>query len=142
MSEQKNEKIFDVGNVRCLLTREINTPYLKTLLSNIKIISTLERGKKLVLKEGILSVDNSIFQSITRCINKQSRELIVPFVTSVILNGLANKHFKDINDNLLVCPEGLYNMIYTYPNKTNDLQTLIDKIRANVGHFGVDIYQI
>lgn len=117
--------------------RNLNCPILNKLLHNIIIIGDLKKDQKLWLINDMLSIDNSVIQPISRWYNKQSRNIIIPFVAKTINIALQNKKYKDIKDFLLVSTDGLENLILSYPEKKREIDILIDLIHKNIGNFCV-----
>lgn len=99
------------------------------IVSNLQVISQLLKGQKLWLDKCSLTLDNSWFPRYSRWSYSQSREQIIPCVKETIHIAIYKYKHDDVIKQLLNdCINGLNNMIFTYENKNNEINELIQYI--------------
>jgi hypothetical protein len=125
------------------------------VLTNLKIISQIKKGEKIVTNSSILEIDNRYFQSVRRWWQQNSRISTIDFFNKVIDRSFEiidttynekekdNYYFNEENSRILQkfslemtnsC-KGLSNLKETYTNDvttTSQIDIMIEKIKGRV----------
>ena len=143
--EKDNKMNNDINNEQALSIDEV--------LTNLKIISQIKKGEKLLISKDILEIDNTNFQFLRRYFTGNSREATLKYFDSLIERAFEliditynsknknsnNNYFNEENSRILQrfsiemtnsC-KGLNNLKETYTDDittTSQLEIMVDKL--------------
>ncbi len=152
---------FDLMEVRAKLLDQTNKFYeeleynLEDILINIRLISKIEIGNKLIQNGKYINIDNNYFPSITRRYYKTDRTKTIHFVNFIINKGLdyIDNHIKSedykivivrLTNELRNANGGLFNLKQTYDADKliqSEIDVIIENIRLKVENVA-KIYKI
>lgn len=135
--ERKTDDLIPVCCVKneiLLIENSERFEELYRLHTNLVIISQINENQKLWLEDGILSIDASWIPIISRTLWKQSRDIIIPFISSIIRTGSLDKNIKynEIYETFLVIENGINMLKKTYSHNENEFDSLINIIRETI----------
>ena len=152
---------FDLTEVRVKPIDQTNKFYeeleynLEDILINIRLISKIEIGNKLIQNGKYINIDNNYFPSITRRYNKTDRYKTIHFINFIINKGLEyiDNYIKSEEHKIVIlrltnelrnANGGLFNLKQTYDNDKliqSEIDVIIENIRLKVENVA-KIYRI
>mgnify|MGYP001197481812 FL=1 len=106
---------------------------------NLRVISQLNEGDKLLVSSNLLQIDRSnrgVINAVSRYFCNESRQHTIIRINELIRNALAEKDGNDsIQKNLIQSLNGLEQLKKTYisdPTVVAQLEVIIDEIKQNV----------
>jgi len=121
---------------------------------NLKVISRLKPGLKLVVHDNLLNIDNTFFQTLVRWVNGSGRSVSVDFIEHVVTKAFefnervvsSDDKVKDpltsecrnhiiirLSSDLSNCIDGLSNLKQTYSSDSliqSRIDYIVDKIKV------------
>lgn len=126
-------------------TNDLN---LEDVFINLRLISKINQGEKLLQSDKHINIDTSYFQVVTRWFRGASRNETINFIQKVLAKSFefSDKLIEDKNDessqkllrlntDLKNCLEGLTNLKVTYMHDKliqSEIDVLVDNIRSKL----------
>ena len=116
---------------------------------NLRVISQLNEGDKLLVSSNLLQIDRSnrgVINAVSRYFCNESRQHTIIRINELVRNALAEKDSNDsIQKNLIQSLNGLEQLKKTYiadPTVVAQLEVIIDEIKQNVDDIKQNVDEI